>query len=211
MRVDESIIITCRPSAAWELIGDPSGYDSLMSGVTRWDSIRSGPTGVGARYAMRMRVGSADVGGEVEVVEYEQGRDLAWTGVTGIEQRGRWRIREVEPGVSRVTLRIAYQSPGGLTGLVADRLSAGQVRKNVRRTLGDLRNRLEGDSAAPRSSGLGGAAGFVANQVRAAAVLGGAGVLRPVRPDRLVGAASGAAPLGSVTAGRLRHGRSTAP
>jgi acyl-CoA synthetase (AMP-forming)/AMP-acid ligase II len=189
MRVDESITISCRPSAAWELIGDPSGYDSLISGVTRWESIRSGPTGVGARYAMRMRVGSADIGGEVEVVEYEPGRDLAWTGVTGIEQRGRWRVREVEPGVSRVTLRLAYQSPGGLAGLVADRLSAGQVRKHVRRTLGDLRNRLEGDNTASRSPGLGAAAGFVANQVRAAAVLGGAGVLRPVRPDRLVGAA----------------------
>jgi acyl-CoA synthetase (AMP-forming)/AMP-acid ligase II len=191
MRVDESITISCRPSAAWELIGDPSGYDSLISGVTRWESIRSGPTGVGARYAMRMRVGSADVGGEVEVVEYEPCRDLAWTGVTGIEQRGRWRIREVEPGVSRVTLRIAYQSPGGLTGLVADRLASGQVRKHVRRTLGDLRDRIVGDNAASLPSGLGGPAGFIAHQVRAAAVLGGAGVLRPVRPDRLVGAALG--------------------
>jgi acyl-CoA synthetase (AMP-forming)/AMP-acid ligase II len=191
MRVDESITINCRPSAAWELIGNPSGYDSLISGVTRWESIRSGPTGVGARYAMRMRVGSADVGGEVEVVEYQPGCDLAWTGVTGIEQRGRWRVREVEPGVSRVTLRIAYQSPGGLTGLVADRLASGQVRKNVRRTLGDLRDRFQGDNAASRSPGLGSPAGFIAHQVRAAAVLGGAGVLRPVRPGRLVGAALG--------------------
>src|ERR1700686_2543965 len=134
MRVDESITIHCRPSAGWELIGDPSGYASVISGVTRWESIRSGPTGVGARYAMRMRVGSADVGGEVEVVEYQPGCDIAWTGVTGIEQRGRWRIREMEPGVTRVSLRITYQSPGGLTGLVADRLASGQVRKNVRRT-----------------------------------------------------------------------------
>jgi acyl-CoA synthetase (AMP-forming)/AMP-acid ligase II len=189
VRVDERITISCRPSAAWEVIGDPARYTSVISGLTRWESVRSGPTGVGARYAMRMRVGSADVGGEVEVVEYQPGCDLAWTGVTGIEQRGRWRIREVEPGVSRVSLRLAYQSPGGLTGLVADRLASGQVRKHVRRTLLDLRDRLEGESATSRSAGLGGPASFIAHQLRAATVLGGAGVLRPVRPDRLVGAA----------------------
>jgi fatty-acyl-CoA synthase len=192
VRVDEAITINCRPSAAWEVVGDPSRYASLISGVTRWESIRpAATTGVGARYAMRMRVGAADVGGEVEVVEHQPGCDLAWTGVTGIEQRGRWRVREVEPGVTRVTLRIAYQSPGGLTGLVADRLAAGQVRKHVRHTLVDLRERLEGDAAAARLPGAGGPLGFVAHQLRAAAVLGGAGVLRPARPDRLVTAALG--------------------
>jgi fatty-acyl-CoA synthase len=190
MRVDEAITISCRPSAAWELVGDPSRYGSLISGVTRWESTRSAATtGVGARYIMRMRVGSAEIGGEVEVVEYQPGCDLAWTGVTGIEQRGRWRVREVEPGVTRVGLRIAYQAPGGLTGLVADRLSAGQVRKHVRQTLTSLRDTLEGDSAAAQRPGANGPAGFIARQLRAAAVLGSAGLLRPIRPDRLVAAA----------------------
>lgn len=190
MRVDESITINCRPSTAWEVIGDPSRYASLISGVTRWEPTRATtPTGVGARYAMRMRAGSVDVGGEVEVVEYQPRCDLAWTGVTGIEQRGRWRIREVAPAVTRVTLRIAYQSPGGLTGLIADRLAAGQVRRHARQTLHDLRDSLERDGAASRSSGAGGPAGFVAHQLRAAAILGAAGVLRPVRPDRALAAA----------------------
>jgi fatty-acyl-CoA synthase len=189
MRVAESIVIRCRPSAVWDIVGDPTTYAEVMSGVTRWERVRAaGATGVGARYAMRMRVGSADVGGEVEVVEYQPCRDLAWTGVTGIEQRGRWRIREEEPGVTRVTLRIAYQSPGGITGLVADRLAAGQVRKHVRSTLADLRDRIEGaDDAGTARNGVG-PAGFVVQQLRAAAVFGGAGLLRPVRPDRAVAA-----------------------
>ena len=37
---------------------------------------------------------SAEIGGLVEVVEYDEPRDLAWTSVTGIDQRGRWRLRE---------------------------------------------------------------------------------------------------------------------
>jgi fatty-acyl-CoA synthase len=190
MRVAEDILIRCRPSAVWEVVGDPATYAEVMSGVTRWEAARAtSTTGVGARYAMRMRVGSADVGGEVEVVEYQPCADLAWTGVTGIEQRGRWRIREEQPGLTRVTLRVAYQSPGGITGLLADRLAAGPVRRHARRTLADLRERLEGADGASASRGVAGPAGFVVQQLRAAAVFGGAGLLRPVRPDRVLAAA----------------------
>ena len=40
-----------------------------------------------------MRVGSAEVGGLIEVVEFSPDCDLAWNSVTGIDQRGRWRLR----------------------------------------------------------------------------------------------------------------------
>ena len=63
---------------------------------------------LGARYTMRMRVGSADVGGLVEIVEYDPPRDIAWTSITGIDQRGRWRLRERGDGRTRVTLRLSY-------------------------------------------------------------------------------------------------------
>src|SRR4029077_11009875 len=100
---------------------------------------------------------------------------------------GRWRVRELEPGATTVTLRIAYQSPGGLTGLVADRLAAGQVRRHVRATLVALRQRCEG-AGGSRATGSDGAVSVAVQQLRAAAVFGGAGLLRPRRPDRLVAA-----------------------
>ena len=43
---------------------------------------------------------------------------MAWTSVTGIDQRGRWRLRETEDGRTRVTLRLAYGAPGGILGFV---------------------------------------------------------------------------------------------
>jgi fatty-acyl-CoA synthase len=190
VRVDESITVHCRPSSVWDVVGDPRQYASVMHGVTRWQPLRAAEaTGVGARYAMRMRVGATDVGGEVEVVEYSPCADLAWTGVTGIDQRGRWRLREVEPGLTTLTLRIAYQSPGGLTGLIADRISARQVRDNVRRTLQTVRERCESDEQTARPTVSGGTAGFMAQQARVAAVLTGAGLIRPYRPDRMLAAA----------------------
>ncbi len=197
MRVDESVVVHAHPAEVWDIICDPRTYPSLVAGVTRWESVQAaGATGVGARYTMRMRVGSADVGGDVEIVEYQPAADIAWTAVTGIEQRGRWRVRALEPGLTRVTLRIAYQSPGGLGGLVADQLSARQVRHNVRETLDAVRKQFEGDAdpTVPRHPSFAANlldAGFVATQVRAALVLRGAGVVRAVRPDRLVAAGLG--------------------
>ena len=85
---------------------------------------------LGARYRMLMRVGSADVGGLIEIVEFDDGRDLAWTSVTGIDQRGRWRIRETPDGRTRVTLRLSYGAPGragrGGDGAAVGAAGAGQ-------------------------------------------------------------------------------------
>ena len=49
---------------------------------------------------------------------------MAWTSVTGIDQRGRWRLREQDDGTTKVTLRLAYQAPGGLLGMISDQVSA---------------------------------------------------------------------------------------
>src|SRR5438105_955166 len=144
MRIAETITVHCRPSAAWERIRDPSRYAELMEGVTRWDRVdRRRKPGLGARYSMLMEVGAAEIGGIVEIVEYHERRDIAWTSITGIGQRGRWRLREVEPGRCAVSLRLSYQAPGGLWGLLADWTSAPRVRTAVGRTLDALRRDIE--------------------------------------------------------------------
>jgi uncharacterized membrane protein len=99
---------------------------------------------MGARYRMLIRVGSAEVGGLIEVVEFKPGRDLAWTSVTGIDQRGRWRIREREGGGSRVELRLQYGVAGaGLSGWVAEVLAARTVRGHLGRSLRQLKRQVE--------------------------------------------------------------------
>ena len=85
MRVAESITITAPPSLVWEAVSDPKRYLHFMSGVTRWSVEGDRESGLGARYRMLLRVGSAEVGGLIEVVEFTQDRDLAWTSVTGID------------------------------------------------------------------------------------------------------------------------------
>ena len=94
MRVEADIAIDATPEEIWDYITDPETYTRTLVGITRFDVEGRKQAGLGARYALRMQVGSAQVGGLIEVVEYDECRDMAWTSVTGIDHRVRWRLRE---------------------------------------------------------------------------------------------------------------------
>src|SRR3954453_1533769 len=116
-----------------------------MSGITRWEVVGSKRVGLGARYRMLLRVGSAEVGGLIEVVEFVRDGDLAWTSITGVDQRGRWRLRPGNDGRSTVTtLRLSYGVAGsGISGWVAEQIAAPSVRGHLRRSLQQLKRQVE--------------------------------------------------------------------
>ena len=89
------------------------------------------PPGVRSRYRAMLRVGPVPVGGEVEIVEFAAGRELAWASLTGIDQRFRLRVRATGDGRTRLILRFGYTSPGAL-GVIADLAAFGQVRGVMR-------------------------------------------------------------------------------
>ena len=115
-----------------------------MSGVTRWDVVGERRIGLGARYRMLIRVGSAEVGGLIEVVEFAEERDMAWLSVTGVDQRGRWRLRETDDGRTRVEFRFAYGVAGaGLTGYISELVAAPGLAGHLRRSLRQLKRQIE--------------------------------------------------------------------
>jgi uncharacterized membrane protein len=167
MRVAARVDVSAPAAAVWEFITDPERYLHFMSGVTRWEVDGTEPTGLGARYRMLMRVGSAEMGGLVEVVEWAPERDMAWTSVTGVDQRGRWRLREQQTDAgsarTRVELRLSYGVAGsGLMGWVAERVAAPTVGGHLRRSLHQLKRQVEHEQlrrqAAARRSSRGGTA-----------------------------------------------------
>lgn len=144
MRVVETVEVSAPPEVVWEYVDDPSRYLHFMSGITRWEVVSDEPTGIGARYRMLMRAGSAEVGGLIEVVEYDELRDLAWSSVTGLDQRGRWRLRERPAGRTHVELRLAYGVAGaGLAGWLSERIAAPTVQGHLRRSLHQLKRLVE--------------------------------------------------------------------
>jgi uncharacterized membrane protein len=144
MRLNESIVIAERPEPIWDYLVDPDNVAHFMSGVTRWDAVGEQRTGLGARYRMLIAVGSAEVGGLIEVVEFAPARDMAWSSVTGVDQRGRWRLRELAEGRTRVELRFAYGVAGsGIPGYLSELVAAPSMRTHLRRTLRALKNQVE--------------------------------------------------------------------
>ena len=157
MRVAESIEVSAPPEVVWNVISDPTRYLHFLSGFTRWEVVSDESGGCGARYKMLMRVGSAEVGGLIEVVEWVPNRELAWTSITGIDQRGRWRLRERprEDGAvcTWVELRLTAGVAGsGLFGWLAEQFAAPTVRGHLRRSLQQLKRQVEHEELRARAA-----------------------------------------------------------
>jgi uncharacterized membrane protein len=145
MRIERTCTIDAPRSEVWEYVTDPANYVEFMDGLTRWEVEGKPDRGLGARYRVLIRIGSADVGGLVEVVEWNPGRgDMAWSSVTGVDQRGRWRVRELSPDRTRLHFRFAYGVAGaGISGMVAERVAAVPLRRRFRASLRNAKQALE--------------------------------------------------------------------
>ena len=71
-------------------------------------------------------------------------RNLAWASVTGVDQRGRRRLRARPDDHTHVELRLAYGVAGaGLLGWIAEQVAAPTVRGHLRRSLQQLKRQVE--------------------------------------------------------------------
>ncbi len=146
MRIDESIQVAAASETVWHYLEDPENYLRFMSGVTHWEVVGDRANGLGARYRILVRVGAAEVGGLVEMVEWNEPFDIAWHSVTGIDHRGRWRIREHGEGRARIEYRFAYGVVGGgVAGFLTEIAAAPIVRRQMRRTLRQLKRQVENE------------------------------------------------------------------
>jgi uncharacterized membrane protein len=143
MRVERQLTIKGDRHAIWDLISEPEQYPSFMPNLERWETVTEGPAEVGSRYTVHWKIGAAPVGGVIELVEFDSARDLAWLSITGVSTRGRFRLRDAGNNGTRVTFRLSYQSPGGLLGLLADRVAARQVGRTLADSLTNLRELVE--------------------------------------------------------------------
>jgi acyl-CoA synthetase (AMP-forming)/AMP-acid ligase II/uncharacterized membrane protein len=188
MRVEAATEVNASCEDVWDLISDPE-FLRHLAGVTRWEVEGRKERGLGARYLMRIQVRSAQVGSLIEIVEWDPPRDLAWSSVTGLDQRGRFRIREQEDGTTKVTFRLSYQAPGGLLATISDRVAAPILRSDLNESLERLKAVVEGDeedmSERSDSPGLiGRVRTGVGQGLHSARTLARAGLIRPERPDR---------------------------
>ena len=138
MRVEESIRIAAPREEVWGFVSKPECYSQFMVNSS-WTPVEGEPTsGPRARWNIEIEVGSIDLSGIVEFVEWDPPHEIAWVNITGIDQRGRWILRDCNPE-TEATLRVSYQVPGGVLALVASQFGRPLIRRDVRRSLEALR------------------------------------------------------------------------
>jgi uncharacterized membrane protein len=152
MRVGARARIAAPVDRVWERAVDPANALTILSGVTRWERVAEQQGGLGARYRILFRVGPAEIGGLVEVVEWQPPSEFAWTSVTGVDQRGRVRLRPAPGGGTDVELRLSYSVAGaGLSGWIAERFAAPAISAHLRRSLRQLGRQVESDQSRRRA------------------------------------------------------------
>ena len=78
---------------------------------------------------------------------------MAWTSVTGVDQRGRFRLRASPGGRTRVEIRMAYGVAGaGPAGWIAEKIAAPIVTGHLRRTLQQLERLVEYEQTRARAA-----------------------------------------------------------
>jgi uncharacterized membrane protein len=151
VRIEQKITIDAPRKLVWEYVTEPANYPVFMEGLTRWEVQGERHKGLAARYRMLIRVGAAEVGGLIEIVEWQPERDMAWSSITGVDQRGRWRLREFSDGRTRVTFRFAYGvAGGGIAGLIAERVASISLRRRFRQSLANIKRAVEEQAAVAR-------------------------------------------------------------
>jgi uncharacterized membrane protein len=144
VRIEQKVTVDAPRHLVWEYVTEPANYLVFIDGLTRWEVAGDRHAGLGARYRMLIRVGAADVGGLIEIVEWQPEGDMAWSSVTGVDQRGRWRLRELDEDRTRVTFRFQYGvAGGGIPGLIAERVAAISLNRRFRLSLLNLKRDVE--------------------------------------------------------------------
>ncbi len=194
MRIEVSRTVEAAPGDVWKMLGDPANLNRLVPGMARFaplggssgaaaDGLRPEPA-PGRQYGYRLQVGAANFGGQVELVGYVDGRELAWASVTGIDHRARFRLRPDGEDRTRVDVRLSYHAVGGIAGLVTDRVAALGVRHRIGQTFDALDAILAGTVADDEPAAGVALLARAGTALKAARVAVESGVVAPARPDR---------------------------
>jgi fatty-acyl-CoA synthase len=148
MRIETRRPVAATPTQVWNVVSDPCVIGALSDTLIVEELEPGTKPDVGARYRALLRVGPVPVGGNVEIIEFDAPRDMAWTTLTGVDHRLRLRLRDRPEGGTWLTIRFSYDSPG-LLGGVADLVSYPMVRSAIRDLLQHMVTRIETKSTTP--------------------------------------------------------------
>ncbi|WP_018233731.1 SRPBCC family protein [Thioalkalivibrio thiocyanodenitrificans] len=133
--IEHEVEIQAAPEAVFALISrveDFALYSESVEAVT--------PLGED-RYRWQVRAAGLSLGFEVEVIECTPHERLAWRSVTGVHNRGTYRLTAVEGG-TRITLTLEYSLRSRLMEKMVNRAVTPLVRRLSDEIVGRVETRL---------------------------------------------------------------------
>ncbi|MDF0528623.1 AMP-binding protein [Tsukamurella sp. 8F] len=206
MKIEHRVVVAAPIEDVWNICADPMALARYVdSGVRVTPAVPGRKPELDARYRILVRVGGALVGGDVIVVECQPPWEFSWSSITGVSHRVRLRLRPV-PGGTAVTLRFTYDAPGAF-GAIADFASYPAMWSTMKNALHGMKAAAEGGAEMPGGRAL---PQRLIDEVGHLGVLARAGIVAPMRPDRLVRIAFaarnwGLSPGALAAVGEARH------
>jgi uncharacterized protein YndB with AHSA1/START domain len=148
-------VLGTQPEAVWAYVTEPDNFDNFVDGYAEGHVTTAERTGVGARYEWAGRVGPLRIATTEEVVEWREGRRVAYRGETaGARFDSAVEVAPDGRGGSLLRVEIAYRLPARLGGraldaLIVRRLVRGYVDRSLRKlasTFGQSRSHTRGAS-----------------------------------------------------------------
>lgn len=138
-----AVTVKVPPEKAFDYFADYRHVPSILDGVTKWEPLGAKTRGVGALYTVEMKAIGFPLGNVLRLERWRRPDEIGWKSVSGlIKQEGGFTFTKVKQGV-RIELRIAYEPPAAVVGMLVAQRVDGMVRRRLENALDRVQETLE--------------------------------------------------------------------
>ncbi|MFT4199773.1 SRPBCC family protein [Gordonia sp. (in: high G+C Gram-positive bacteria)] len=113
--IDHENTVNAPIDKVWDYMSEVENLPTWMFGLTEMTPTTEQTRGEGARFQSRMKVG-ARVDSVIEIVRWVEGTEIDTASVSGFDNQTRWKLTEIDPTTTKISVAIDYKFPGGLAG-----------------------------------------------------------------------------------------------
>lgn len=129
---------------AFAHVADYRTVPQWFFGISRF--VPQGPPdyGLGATYDSAVKIGPKEISSVVRVTEFDEGRLIIMTSISGFKTTSRWRFSAVDENTTELAVEFTYELPGGFAGKALGLLIEPFAVQAVKASEAALRRELEG-------------------------------------------------------------------
>ena len=143
-KIEKSIEINAPVAKVFALVNDWHNTLGYMESFTKFEPTTEMEEGDGARFVYALKAAGMEMGGEMEISEWEQDKGWSMTSTKGMKTNARWAFEPLTENSSRVTFTTEYEVPGSFLGAIVDKLLVERTNEaNAEKSLQNLKRMAE--------------------------------------------------------------------